>query len=563
MPSLDCAFSTTTPKVFRGSLALRDKHDFSSTQINRNWRSGVTELFMQNARASHDSMMRKIEDTCFALEHRCHDVEGPLRAVEEERDLYASENEQLRRKNEELNEQLKAENTEIQTKLRNSHESFVELTNENTRLEQLLQGQCTYTDELTRSLESAREELQQQKRSSENALLVEKEKARSKELEMIATLTGKDDQLEDLQEEMCRLQMKNEQARQSFDQMSSEKATLSELSSSLEQELAGATEALKQARLYADEKEDELSRLLAQEEELRKELGSVESTVAQQNIEVERLYSTLEESEEKSRSEIEKLKHDREAEASWATSEIAKHETENRRLHAAMQAAALDASRDAQSKDKRIQHLERKVQALRDERAAKAREFSEAQQHISRLMGVMGFSANAPESNAPPRHQRTRPSVNATPAARIPQTISDNEDDVQLAESFESMTSNFNGPTPKRPRGNRKSTSLPYDLNTSSAAAPKTKSPPLASGMSRSVRKPLAEANHNSPTKSQPSSASKPNQVDHSFQETQAPCDLEGNRLHNLDLDMDLEFSRDFLFSSTAFTGSTDQIAPH
>ncbi|KAF4771708.1 hypothetical protein HAV15_004556 [Penicillium sp. str.  len=529
MPSLNCAFLTTTPKAFRGSLALRDRHDFSSTQINRNWRSGVTELFMQNAQTSHDSMMRKIEDTCFDLERRCHNVEGPLRAVEEERDLYASENEQLRRQNEELNEQLKAENTEIQTKLRNSHDSLVELNNEKTRLEQLLQSQCTYTDELTMSLESAREELQQQQRSSEKALLAEKEKARSKELEMMATLTGKDDQLGDLQEEMCSLQMKNEQARQSFDQMSSEKATLSELSSSLEQELASVVEALKQTRLYADEKEDELSRLLAQEEELRKELGSVESTL--------------------------KLL--------GATSEIAKHETENRRLNAAMQAAALDASRDAQSKDKRIHHLERKVQALRDERAAKAREFSEAQQHIGRLMGVMGFSANAPESNAPPRHQRTRSSVNATPAARIPQTISDDEDGIQLTESFESMTSNFNGPTPKRPRGNRKSTNLPHELNTPSAAAPKTKSPPRASGMSRSVRKPLAEADHNSPTKSQSSSTLKRNRVNDSFQETRAPGNLEENRLHNLDLDMDLEFSRDFLFSSTAFTGSTDQIPPH
>ncbi|KAL2706106.1 hypothetical protein AAEP93_001356 [Penicillium crustosum] len=562
MPSLSCAFSTTTPKAFRGSLALHDRHDFSSTQINRNWRSGVTELFMQNAQTSHEIMMRKIEDTCFDLERRCHDVEGPLRAVEEERDLYASENEQLRRQNEELNEQLKAQNTETQTKLRNSHDSFIELNNEKTRLEQLLQTQCTYTDELTMSLESAREELQQQQRSSEKALLVEKEKARSKELEMMATLTGKDDQLEDLQEEMCSLQMKNEQARQSFDQMSSEKATLSKLSSSLEQELASATEALKQTRLYADEKEDELSRLLAQEEELRKELGSVESTVAQQNLEIERLYSRLEESEEKSRSEIEKLKHDHEVEASWTTSEMAKHETENRRLQATMQAAALDASRDAQLKDKRIHHLERKVQALRDERAAKAREFSEAQQHIGRLMGVMGFSANTPESNAPPRHQRTRSSVNATPTARVPQTISDDENGIQLEESFESMASNFNGPTPKRPRGNRKSTILPYDLNTPSAAAPKTKSPPGASGTSRSVRKPLAEADHNSPTKSQLSSASKRNQVDDAFQETQAPGNSEENRLHNLDLDMDLEFSKDFLFSSTAFTGSTDQIPP-
>ncbi|KGO75270.1 hypothetical protein PITC_001340 [Penicillium italicum] len=562
MPSLNCAFSTTTPKAFRGSLALRDRHDRSPTPINRNWRSGVTELFMQNSQTSHDSMMKKIEDTCFDLERRCYDVEGPLRAAEEERDIYASENEQLKRQNEELKKQLKTESANIETKLRESHESFVELGHENTRLEQLLQGQCAYTDELTVSLESAREELQEQQRGSDKALLVEKEKARSKELEMMATLTGKDDQLEELQEAMCSLQMKNEQTRQSLDQVTSEKAELAKLSSSLEQELTSATDALKQVRLLADEKEDEVNRLLAQEDELRKELGSVETTAAQQNIEVERLYSALEESEEKSRSEIEKLKHDRESEASRATSEIAKRETENRRLHAAMQAAALDASREVQMKDKRIQHLERKVQALRDERAAKAREFSEAQQHIGRLMGVMGFSANAPESNAPPQHQRTRSSVNATPAARIPQTISDDEDGTQLAESFGSMASNFNEPTPKRPRGNRKSTNLPYALNTPSGAAPKAKSPPLAAGMSRSVRKPLAEADRNSPTKSQSSSASKRSQVDDSFQETQAQGDFEGNRLHNLDLDMDLEFSRDFLFSSTAFTGSTDQIAP-
>lgn len=49
------------------------------------------------------------------------------------------------------------------------------------------------------------------------------------------------------------------------------------------------------------------------------------------------------------------------AETNKVSKQVAKHETENRRLHAAMQAAALDASRDAQSKDKRIQHLERKV----------------------------------------------------------------------------------------------------------------------------------------------------------------------------------------------------------
>jgi chromosome segregation ATPase len=269
VPSLECAFSTTTPIDFRGSFALRDRHNLSSTQIKRDWRSGVTELFMQNAQTSHDSMMRKIEDMCFDLEGRCHNVEGPLRAAEEERNRYANEN-----------ERLKTQNTELEAKSRGLSDSFVELGQENTRLEQLLQGQCAYTDELTVLLESAREELQQQQQSSEKALLAEKEKARSKELEMMATLTEKDDQLEGLQQEMCGLQMKNEQIRQNLDQVSSEKATLSELSSSLKQELDSATETLKQTRLLANDREDEVNRLLAQEEEFRKELGSMETMVS-------------------------------------------------------------------------------------------------------------------------------------------------------------------------------------------------------------------------------------------------------------------------------------------
>jgi len=224
---------------------------------------------MQNAQTSHDSMMRKIEDMCFDLEGRCHNVEGPLRAAEEERDRYANEN-----------EQLKTQNSELKAKSRSLSDSFVELGQENTRLEQLLQGQCAYTDKLTVLLESAREELQQQQQSSEKALLVEKEKSRSKELEMMATLTEKDDQLEDLQQEMCGLQMKNEQIRESLDQVSSEKATLSDLSSSLKQELDSARETLKQTRLLANDKEDEVNRLLAQEEEFRKELASMETMVS-------------------------------------------------------------------------------------------------------------------------------------------------------------------------------------------------------------------------------------------------------------------------------------------
>ncbi|KAJ5780471.1 hypothetical protein N7457_005631 [Penicillium paradoxum] len=543
MLKMDCAFSTTTPKDFRGSFVLRDRPDPQSTQINRNWRSGVTDLFMQNAQTSHDSMMRKIEDTCFDLERRCDDVEGPLRAAEEERDRLAYENEQLKRCNEELNEQSKEQTKELETKLWNSSERVKELGVENTRLGQLLQGQHTQMEELTTSLDSAREEIQEQRRNSEQAISAEKERARSKELELMATLTDKEDQLEELEEEILH-------------QASGEMATLTDHAKTLEKELDNISEHFKQTSLLADQQTNELNRLLALREDLRTELKSAKSTVTQQNTEVERLHSALQESEERSRSELERLKRDHEAEISHTTSKMAKQEAEKRGLQAAMQAAALDASKDAQSKDKRIQHLERKVQTLRDERAAKAREFSEAQQHIGRLMGVMGFSANAPESNASVKHQRTRSSMNpTTPATRIPEPISDEEDGSQFSQSFGSVTSHDNGPTPKRPRANPK----PHVPSDSSAIAYKKKSPPLTGRITRSARKPLAEADHNSPTKSQSSSASKRSQVDDSFQGSQVRDNLEENRLQDLDLDMDLEFSRDFIFTNTDFTRSEDQ----
>ncbi|KAJ5555083.1 hypothetical protein N7535_007528 [Penicillium sp. DV-2018c] len=526
-----CAFSGTKPKDFRGSFTLRDRHDLS-THINRDWRSGITELLRKNAQTSQETMMRKIEDTCFDLERRCNDIEGPLRAAEAERDRFAHENEELRRENEEL-----------KNRARQSSESLAELGNENTRLKVSL-------EELAASLGSVQEELQELQRSSEQAILTEREESRSKELETIATLTEKEDQLEELQEKIRDLRMRNEEARQTVDQLTSEKATLSDLSTSLKQELVETVNASKQAILRADQTEDRMLN----------ELVSLKSKVNEQNSDIGRLTSALQEADGL-RGEIESLNTSHQAEAARAMSEIAKHETEKCRLQAALKATSLEASKAAESNEKRIQYLERKVQALRDERASKAREFSEAQQHISRLMGVMGFSTNAPETNAPLKRRRTRSSMHpTTPAARVSQPISDDQDGTQITESFESMASDLNESTPKRPRGNSKTTNgLVVPANSFAAGlGPRSKSPSPTSRVPHAMRKSSVEADRNSPTKSQPRSVSKHSQSADSFQEPQAGQRYD-NRLQDLDLDMNLEFSRDFLYTSTDLTRSGEQ----
>lgn len=93
---------------------------------------------------------------------------------------------------------------------------------------------------------------------------------------------------------------------------------------------------------------------------------------------MKKLYSSLQEAEDKFQSETEMLRHTHQVEVSHAASEvrhyehvsapalteilqISKRKEEESRLHTAMQAAAHDASKELQSKNKRIQQMEKKV----------------------------------------------------------------------------------------------------------------------------------------------------------------------------------------------------------
>lgn len=194
-------------------------------------------------------------------------------------------------------------------------------------------------------------------------------------------------------------------------------------------------------------------------------------------------------------------------------------------------------------------------ESLRNERAMKAKEFSEAQQHISRLVGVMGFTAKPAEPSASPTHQRTK-SIQS--ASRRHATTFDEDEARQLAESFDTLSSNLQGPSPKRPRGNRHSGDLSQKPppKTPGHAAPNSNVPPPTASRGHGTRHPLAETDFNSPIK--PPLTKDPGDS----QNGAASPERLGDPLQNFDLDMDLEFSKDFIFTSTAFSGSNEQLAP-
>lgn len=213
--------------------------------------------------------MKLLGDVCFDLERRCYDVEGLLRSVEGERDRHALEAEQLRHQKEELERQLGQSSTTVSA-----------LQQDLARLEEHAEGACARVEELSASLDTTRQELQDQRRLSEETLHMEREAARTRELDLIAISTAKDDQLEDLQDELRRLQSENEQMRQNLDLASKDKATSSETTASLRSELEEVKGHLESARAMCFQKGNEVKRLLTDKEDMRMEMGTMKTKVS-------------------------------------------------------------------------------------------------------------------------------------------------------------------------------------------------------------------------------------------------------------------------------------------
>ncbi|OOQ81565.1 hypothetical protein PEBR_42457 [Penicillium brasilianum] len=536
-----CTLAQSEHNAFRSSLNLRNRQDFTTKrQPIRDWRASITEMHMRNAETSHIDIMKMVEDICFDLERRCYDIESPVRSAEEERDRQKYEAEKLQQHNEDLTRQLDQSTQVIAT-----------LQQDLARLEEHAGTASTRAEELSEALELARQELRDQQHRADDAFRAEQERARSRELELAVTSTEKDDHLEELHESLRQLESQRQHLEQVVQTFSHERATSAEATNALEHEIAELRNLLEAKSSLCSQKEDEVKRLLAENNGLQTELGTTQIMVEDQNREIEQLYSKLHESEEQAKADIMSLNRDREAEIARIASEVTKHKEEHGLLQKAMQSAASDASKELQSKDKRIHQLEKKIQSLRDERAAKAREFSEAQQHIGRLMNVMGFSANPTDKSSSKSQHSRDPNIAPTPGRRQSTSYDDDDGEIQLSESFESLASNLQGPTPKRPKGNGRS------IHPSQAPVPKT--PKADSSLTKTNvpktgnRQPLTDAGTNNHVKSQVSPGSKgsPNN-------TASLGNMGENRLQDLDLDMDLEFSKDFLFTSTAFSASNN-----
>lgn len=262
-----CSYAATKPVGLRDAFSYLNINDISPNP-RRDWKAGISETLMSNARASHDGLMKKVEEVCHDLEHRCYNTEAPLRMIEEERDGSSVEAEQLRQ-----------QNTEMASQLQQAFNTIDGIQWNMSNLEDHAGVATARVEELSANLDAAQKKMEEQRRSFEESIRSEREKSWTKELDFLATLTAKEDQLEELQTESNDRRAENEELRQTVDSISKEQATTLENVASLRREVSWLEGLLESNQQLTALKDEEISRLMAEWQHMGEETENLQKKV--------------------------------------------------------------------------------------------------------------------------------------------------------------------------------------------------------------------------------------------------------------------------------------------
>jgi chromosome segregation ATPase len=225
---------------------------------------------MAGARMSHANMMQKVEEICYDLERRCDSVEAPLRAVEEERNKISLEAEDLKR-----------HNGHLMLELQQASSTIAERQQCISRLEIHAETASARIEELTASFDAARSELEDQRRAFQDTANRERESARTRELDLIASMAEKEEQLDQLQEESNRRSEESDQLRTTLNIVSKERDVAVERNNCLEQDTSRLGGIVEEDRLLLTRKDEEIERLQAAKEDMETLMDTIQSKVGQ------------------------------------------------------------------------------------------------------------------------------------------------------------------------------------------------------------------------------------------------------------------------------------------
>ncbi|CRG82883.1 Intracellular protein transport protein USO1 [Talaromyces islandicus] len=526
------------------------------------WRSKLATSLLENAQTSHQSIIQQMEAICRDFESRCASIEKPLAAVARERD-------ELRRQLEEAREV----NMELESQTLQSSEMISSLTSEKAQLAENNRDYSLQVEHLTEKVDVLQSELDSAREKSQEGLEMERTKARTRELDLMATVTERDDLLEEQQIEMDGMRQENTHLKERVDaiserneEVSQERDALHAEVSKLQKEATQDRESLQNeiSRLHQlmdirestnAEKDNRIMALTDINKDLSRELQSLKERIDQEKANAEALRSAAEEERQRHQSAVTEMERKHSAQTAQSLHEgqnkIDRYRNEITAIQNRAESKISKAEKELRTKDKRVQYLEKKVESLRIERSAKAREFSEAQEHITRLMNVMGFAKDQKSDNQKPATsiRGKEPRRSSRLADLQTQSFLPSEGETTMHTQFSVMqhpptAANSFVQDSARRHSRHLTNADPLDHNRS--FSPNKKESAIRER--EPLRQPLGDIDRNSPTKSQQGSQTLP-----SFDDEQNIQKTQSQAIFNVAEwgDVDLEFDDDDVFTST------------
>ena len=169
---------------------------------NQDWKSKVANALIQDACVSHESIIKRVEETCQCLEHRYDQFEGPLRAMMDERDRWAV--------------QVEERNRKLEVQREKASQLIAILNRKVTGLDNKARSVSAHAKDLTVRLSTKEKELDELQGHANS----ERENARTRELDLMAMVTEREEQLDEAREVWQETSCENEKLKEEIVRLS-------------------------------------------------------------------------------------------------------------------------------------------------------------------------------------------------------------------------------------------------------------------------------------------------------------------------------------------------------
>lgn len=217
-PERNGYFPRNMPKV-----AVIEQPEGSSHE----WRSRVANLLIENARNSHETVIKQMEAMLQDFENRCSNVEEPLADAVRAR--------------EESNQQLEASknlNQQLEEKVRQSTEMMSALRKQLDGSVAQVKDYANQIVHLTNQVDALQTELDTTRNEAQDGIELVTSKARDRELDLMATVAERDDLLEEQQLEIEAISKERAQLQEAVNANTERYQALAQDHENLRQEMA-------------------------------------------------------------------------------------------------------------------------------------------------------------------------------------------------------------------------------------------------------------------------------------------------------------------------------------